>query len=161
MVARKKAVNAGTRKEKKKTKAQVLAERRLVRTNMGSIRDVMRLPEVPGFVFRWVNDELKMGVSRIQKLKDIGWLVWDKHPVDVAPPNNVREANISLGSGATVAVGTTAQGESLKAVLMYIDADIYAVDQSLKAEAIDEKEKEMLSQGQGDPGMYGGIRIGQ
>ena len=146
-------------KRARQTRETILAERRAKRTDLGSMRNVMQSPDVPGLMFRWVNDELRGGRNRIEALKSLGWEVYDQE-VEVAPPNNVTESNISLGDGGTVAVGTTAEGKPLHAILMCIDADIYAVDQELKEEEILSREEGMLDQGK-EEGMYGGINVGR
>ena len=69
-----KKTNAGTRSKAKKTAAQILKERRKIRGDLGSDRDVMFTPKVPGRVFRWVNDELKSGRNRVNRLKELGLL---------------------------------------------------------------------------------------
>jgi len=153
------AKNAGTRKETKKTKAQILKERRSIRGDLGSDRDVMITPEIQGMVVRWVNDEIKSGRSRVDRLKALGWVVYDGENVEVAPPNGVSDANVSLGDGAMIAVGVSKEGKSIKAILMMIPEDIYRMDQELKEEAIREKEAAILDQGNQN-GMYGGVRIG-
>ncbi len=155
-----KKADAGTRSRTKKTKAQILKERRKIRGELGSERDVMFTPKLPGMVVRWVNDELKSGRNRVERLKAIGWEVYDGQNVEVAPPNGISDANISKGDGAMIAVGTTKEGKPMNAVLMFIPEEIYEADQAIKEEAIREKEEEMLSQGEGQPHMYGGVRIG-
>jgi hypothetical protein len=151
--------DAGTRKETKKTKAQILKERRKTRGDLGSDRDVMRTPEVPGMVMRWVNDELKSGRNRVQRLRSLGWEVYDGEFVQVAPPNDVSEANTSLGDGAMIAVGLTRENKPMHAILMMIPQDIYEADQEIKEEAIRAKEETIFEQGS-EAGMYGGVRVG-
>lgn len=145
---------------KRKSKAEILKERRKLRGDLGSMRNVMQVPEVPDHEFRWVNDELRSGKNRVAQLERLGWAVWDGEHVEVADPNNVTEGNLSLGDGGRVAVGTTERGESLQAVLMYIHSDIYHADQAIKEEAIAAKEAGVFSQGN-ETGMYGGVSIGK
>lgn len=156
MIAQKKS---NPKENKKKTKAQILKERREIRGDLGSDRDVMMTPEVPGMVMRWVNDELKSGRNRVERLQALGWEVYNGESVQVAPPNDVSEANVSLGDGAMIAVGLDRENKPLHAILMMIPQEIYEADQQLKEEAIRAKEETIFEQG-GEQGMYGGIRIG-
>jgi len=154
--------NAGTRKVKKKTKAQLLKERRKIRTSLGSMKRVMQIPEIPGKVVRIVNDTVKMGRSRVAQLQDIGWEVYDGETVEIAPPNNVTASNISLGKGVTTPVGTDEKGSAIMGILMCIDEDIYRAYQALKAEEIQATEVGIFAQGDDDPNsdLYGSVRIG-
>lgn len=150
--------NAGTRKTKK-TKEQILKERRAERTDLGSMRDVMRTPEIEGFVVRWVNDEFKGGVNRIGRLKSLGWVLVDENTESDAP-TNVTESNVSLGTGTELIAGTTAEGKPMRAVLMMIDRDIYEADQQLKEESIREIEDGIFEL-QKEEGMYGAVNVGR
>lgn len=111
--------------------------------------------------FRWVNNDMKAGINRVQKLMSLGWAVWDKPDLfDVGRALNVTESNTSVGSGVELPVGVTARGEALTAVLMYIDKEIYLDDQELKEEEIREKEEGIFDM-EKEQGMYGGVRVGQ
>src|SRR5210317_753526 len=125
---------------RKITKEKRLEERRKIRSDLGSMRDVMPMPKFEGsdkWRFRWVNNDMKAGINRVQKLMALGWGVWDKPDLfDVGRALNVTESNTSVGSGVELPVGTTARGEALTAVLMYIDKDIYEADQEIKEEEI-------------------------
>jgi hypothetical protein len=153
-------VESPSSKRGRMTREELFAERRMERTDLGSMKMVMDVPEVPGLHFRWVNDEISAGRNRIERLKEIGYWVFDGSDVQIAPPNNVTESNISLGDGATVAVGTDAQGKPLHAILMCIDKKTYMVDQALKEEEILSREEGMLAQGD-EEGMYGAVQIGR
>ena len=144
---------------KKQTRAQLVAERRKVRDDLGADRDLMRAPTVPGKVFRWVNVQLRGGVNRVESLKKKGWELYDGDHVEVAAPNGVTEANVSEGSGGTMVVGLGSDGKPLHAVLMYINEDIYQVDQELKHEAIREQERALMNAPDAE-GMYGSVKIG-
>lgn len=149
---------------RKISKEKRLEERRKVRSDLGSMRDVMPYPKFEGsdkWRFRWVNNDVKAGVNRVQKLLALGWGVWDQpDKFDVGRALNVTESNTSVGEGVELPVGTTARGEALTAVLMYIDKDIYEADQQLKEEEIQEKE-EGIFELQNESGMYGGVRVGR
>ena len=144
----------------KKSKEAILAERRKTRGDLGSMRTVMHMPDIPGKVLRWVNDEMKSGINRVERLKSLGWVVYDGETPSVDTPTNVTEANISLGAGATLAAGTDAQGKPMQCILMMIDADIYNADQHLKEEAIQETEGTIFDL-EKEVGMYGGINVGK
>ncbi len=153
-------VQKTTQSKKRKTREQLKAERRKVRDDLGSSRDVMRSPEIPGLVFRWVNDELRGGRSRIETLKERGWYVYEGQAPEVEAPNTVVDANVSEGSGGTMIVGVDAKGAPMNAVLMCIDSEIYQIDQKLKSEKIKENEEELMGRSSED-GHYGNIRIGK
>lgn len=146
---------------KKMSKAQRLADRRKIRADLGADKDIMKAPDVPGFVLRWVNDELRGGTNRVNKLKSLGWEVYGGEEPEVSPPNEVAESNITLGDGAIMAVGTDRDGHPMNAVLMMIPEDIYQMDQDLKEEEIRSTEEGIFEQGDGQEGMYGGVRIGK
>lgn len=149
---------------RKMTKKQLLEERRKKRTDLGSMRDVMPMPTFEGadkYHWRWVNNDAKAGVNRVQKLMGLGYEIWtDREKFDVGQGTNVTESNVGLGSAVELPVGTSPTGDTMTATLMYIDKVLYEMDQEIKEDAIREKETGMLDEGQDDAGMYGGIRVG-
>ena len=156
--------NKANTRNRKLTKEEALAERRKIRSDLGSMRDVMPYPSFEGsedYQFRWVNNDQKAGVNRVQRLKALGWEVWeDRQRFDVGQATNVTEGNVSVGGAVELPVGTSPTGQTLTAVLMYIDKAIYEADQELKEGAIREKEEGIFEQGN-ERGMYGGVRVEQ
>ena len=142
----------------RKTKAELIAERRGVRNDLGSMRNVILTPDVEGLVFRWVNDEMRSGRNRIELFKERGWHVYEGRGVQVAD-HNVKDSNTSLGSSSRITVGTTETKEALSAVLMCISKELYDIDQQLKQEEIDEAEQGLRDSANAG-GHYGAIRIG-
>ena len=123
----------------RKSREEKLAERREQRRDIGTMRDVMLTPKIDGYVTRWVNDELRSGQNRIQKMQSIGWEIATDEGLHFADPS-VIEANKSLGAGYRIVVGQP-DGKPLYAVLMKIDEEIYEMDQQIKEEEIRDKER--------------------
>ena len=143
---------------REKTRAEKLAERRAQRTDLGSEKNVLTLPVVEGLTFRYFNDVIKGGKSRIASLIERGWWVSDMSGVEVGD-YNVVDRNTSLGTGSRVPVGTDARGEPIYGVLMCIDTETYELDQELKEEEIRATEAGILDR-PNEEGNYGEIVIG-
>ncbi len=144
-------------KGKRKSREELIAERRKVRNDLGSNRNVMITPKIPGLVTRWVNDEVVGGKSRVQQFLDKGWEVYDEPDVVVGEMSAVNP-NVSLGSGGELLVGKTSDNKPLKAVLMCIDEQIYELDQQLKEEELKAKENSIMAESDQE-GLYGNIKI--
>lgn len=123
-------------KSRTRSREELMAERRKVRHDTGTYKDVMTVPEEPGLWFRWVND-VEDGARVAQFLK-LGWRLYDGDNVPVGDANQTLETNVSPGAGAVVVAG-----KGVKAVLMCIDKEIWDMDQEIKQESIDATEQAM------------------
>jgi hypothetical protein len=155
MTTKRERAGAAASAPKKKTKAQLVAERRKIRDDLGSHASVLGFPEGhPELQFRWVNDVVtKFGTSRVADLQAKGWQVWTGE-------GPTEGDNKSLGSGGDREVGLDGKGNPIRALLMYIPKEVYEIDQYLKEEALREKEKAITGETE-QPGHYGNISIGQ
>ena len=142
---------------KRKTKKELIDERRQLRRDLGERGSLMNLPQEDGKVFRWVNNQEVSGINRINRLETIGWQVWQGENAEIDESTGLK--NIQLGTGGRLTVGSNEKFEPMEAVIMWIDKDTWDADQALKAEAIDEQEREIVSR-PGSDGMYGNVQIG-
>jgi len=154
--AKEKTANPVTQRNSQRarpTKEQILAERRSIRQDLGSHRSVLLTPKVDGLVFRWERDLLRGGQNQVQRLLNMGWIIYEGE-WDVADQSAV-ERDKGLGTGHRV-VGGQFDGKPYYLVLMCIDAEVYAADQEIKEEALRAKEDELRADVQSDGG-YGYI----
>lgn len=135
----------------RKTRKQLLAERRSKRTDLGTFRDVMTVPQVAGKRFYWTNDQIKGGRNAISRMEKIGWQIYTG---DFEVGDEIAvERDKSMGDAHKIVVGMNGT-EPLYAVLMWIDEDVYKADQSIKEEELKATE-EGLREEANAPGMYG------
>lgn len=138
----------------RRSREERLAARRQQRGDIGDMRNVLLTPKIDGYVTRWVNDELRGGVSRIMKMQRIGWEVVNDAGLEFADPSAI-EANKDLGTGYRVSVGKmNDKGDPLYAVLMKIDQELYEMDQQIKEEEIRAKERSIREEPEQE-GFYG------
>ena len=142
---------------KRKTKKELIDERRQLRRDLGERGSLMNLPEEAGKVFRWVNNQEVSGINRINRLESIGWQVWQGENAEVDEATGLK--NIQLGTGGRLVVGANEKFEPMEAVIMWIDKDLYDMDQALKAEQVDLSEQEIVDR-PGSDGLYGNVQIG-
>lgn len=143
---------------KRKTREEILKERRELRRDLGARGSVMALPEEEGKEFRWVNNQLISGVNRIQRMQELGWQIW--HAENTEVDESTGATNIQSGTGGRLVVGLDEKHEPMEAVVMWIDKDIYDADQALKAERVDDLEDDIQKRPSQD-GLYGNVRIGE
>lgn len=130
-----------TRNTNKRSRAEIVAERRKLRNVSGEYRDVLSFPTGPdaeGLSFRWVLDR----GDRIDRFLAKGWKVYDGDNVMVGDPR-LTETNISGLKGAIVAADKLGK-ETL--ILMCIDAESFEIDQLLKEEDLQRTEEGMNKQ---------------
>jgi hypothetical protein len=141
MPARKPAQKADstTERDERKTREEILEERRKLRPELNAQADVMRVPDEPGLVFRWTNDQLKGGRSNIAVRQKMGWEIYEGE-ADVSDLY-VAERDVGSGAGHWIIVGKNKDtNQPEKAVLMAIRKEYYEADQQLKEEKIRETE---------------------
>tara|TARA_R110002126_G_scaffold169382_2_gene318367 strand:+ start:21 stop:500 length:480 start_codon:yes stop_codon:yes gene_type:complete len=137
----------------RKTREELLAERREKRIDLGSFRNVMSTPNIPGKRFYWQNDHIKGGLNAVDRLLRLGWEIYTGD-FEVADEMAV-ERDVDLGGAHKIAVGMNGP-DPLYAILMVIDEDVYLADQDIKEEEIRAKEDE-LRNSVNLPGAYGQI----
>lgn len=110
-------------------------------------KSVLSVPKKPGFVRRWVMDDMRTG--RVNTFLRAGWrVVQDQTEVGTA---GVVNQNQSLGTGARKA---DRSGSTL--VLMEIETKYYDEDQATKMAHIDEVERAIY----GGEGISDKLKIG-
>ncbi len=130
-----------TRTTNKRSRADIVAERRKIRNVSGEYRDVLSFPSGPEYAhlsFRWVLDR----GDRIDRFLAKGWKVFDGDNVQVGDPR-LTETNVSGLRGAIVAADKLGK-ETL--ILMCIDVESFEIDQLLKEEDLQETEAGMNRQ---------------
>lgn len=128
---------ANTENTRTRSRAEILEERRKVRTDVGTMRNILTYPtgeKAEGKHFRYVNDVK----DRIDQFKKMGWMVWDEDNVLVGDPNQAVEMNVAGESGVRVPMGG-----GVTAVLMWIPQEYWEADQHLKELDIRATEKAM------------------
>lgn len=114
-------------------------------------KSLLDVPEKPGFVRRWINDDPKYPGIRVNNFLRAGWRVVED-AVKVGTEGVVNQ-NQSVGSGARKYVGG-----GINAILMEIEEKYYNEDQETKARNLDKIEAQ-IRDGQGVDNRFGEIRF--
>jgi hypothetical protein len=143
--------------KKRKTKAEILQERRRVRQDLGSDRNVMYTPEDDNdWHYRWFNDVDQGGANTIAKARRNGWA---DMPDDWRIPDAIAgEDAISTGGGVELPVGNDKAGNPIKARLLRLPMEYHLADMALKEEGIKAKENDILGLTESE-GYYGEVKL--
>ncbi len=132
--------------------AAFLDERR--RTSMSVPSQKMSLPEIPGYVCFWFNDEQ----GRVQRALVARWEFVDMdevgfHDFSIAG-DSTKAGNHDMGTRVSMIVGTKEGGMPLTAYAMKLRTEIWEIDQMLKQERNDDISRALKrgSIGMGDEG---------
>lgn len=119
----------------RKTRQEVLAEKRKLRTKVQDLRNSMAIDGEligEGYVARWVNDE----PGRIDNYLLRGWEFVQENGVD-----DVGEGSESSNNGIATAIsqhaGTSKANRSMNAYLMRIEKELYDEGESAKQVEVD------------------------
>lgn len=123
-MARGRTTNTRKTNNRNRDREAILLERRKVRDDLGTFRDLMSYPDVPGLWFRYVNDIR----DRIAWFKKLGWSIYEEENFEPGQ-SGVLENNISPGTGAVIPAG-----RGINSVLMCIPKEFWDADQEIKAQ---------------------------
>lgn len=118
----------GPREESRERKTASRAER----VPLGVPRSKMSVPNRPGFVRRWVNDN----GSRLHAAQQAGYEFVDDPSLKVG--DQTQTMNSDLGGAISQVVGKREDGSSMRAYLMEIPDEFYQEDQQAKQAQVDQ-----------------------
>lgn len=115
------------------------SEERKQRVPLGNMRTKLNVPENPGKVRRWINDETN---GRISNALNGGYSFVQDPNLQVGD-FDVNSGNRDIGTMVSRVVGTREDGQPLRAYLMEIDKELYDEDQLSKLERVKEIDSQI------------------
>lgn len=107
---------------------------RAERVPLGVPRSKLTVPNRPGYVRRWINDD---GKGRLQFAQQGGYAFVEDPDLRIGED----EGQSRQDSRVSRIVGRTAQGGPMRAYLMEISSELYQQDQKSKQSALDEVDR--------------------
>lgn len=114
-----------------------VAPSRVKRVPLGTPQIKLVLPEIPGYVPRWLNDE----PGRLPRAQNAGYEFVSQDEAPEIGANEVTPGNVDLGTRICRLVGTGDDDKPLYAYLMKIKEEWYNEDQVTKLEAVNKVDK--------------------
>lgn len=106
------------------------------RTPLGRGRQKLSVPEISGFVLRWINDN----GGRLLQAEEGGYAFVTKAEIGHVG-ESVEDGNTDIGNRVSKVVGKTESGSPMRAYLMKIKKEWYQEDQVEKQTQIDQVER--------------------
>jgi len=135
------------RQARPKTRQEAQKGTRKERIPAGTARLNLNVPEIPGYVSRWVNERDQQG-DRLQRFLDGGYEFVLRNTGIIPGDTAVDGGNQDLGSRISRRVSS----DGMKAYLMKIPKKLYDQDQKAKKKEGPDRIDQMLNLGHGAEG---------
>ena len=134
------------RPKKVKSRKEIIAEKRKMRSKVQDLRASMALGEnilEEGYMYRWVNDT----PGKIKRYQAVGWDLVEDVEKSMQVGEGAETTNSDLGTAISLYAGVGKDNRAYRAYLMRIEEELYQEGEALKQEELDKVDRALSSDG--------------